>query len=138
MADVHDTVDRLVEHGQEATDETVEAAYEEVGKSRRHSDKHDLSLGRLNLNAAVDLVPDHLRAAAIVYAHDRLDAAGVFDAVDRVVEDADYGRIEIRTKAIRESRTIGTTPGTGGWRRSGSRASAAACSVRRSPICGAT
>jgi hypothetical protein len=99
-ADVHDTVRCLVERGQEATDETVQAAYDEVRKSRRHRDKHDLSLGRLSLNAAVDLVPDHLRAAAIVYAHNHLDRAGVLDAVARIVDDADYGRIDIRPKAI--------------------------------------
>jgi hypothetical protein len=100
---VEDIVSRLVEQGEPADEDTVKAATERVEDRRRHRYKYrDLSLADGDLDAAVDLKADHLRAAAMVYAHDRLDQAGIFDAVDRIIEDADFGRIEIGRRAIED------------------------------------
>ena len=64
-----------------------------------HRKRRDISLADLATDAEVEIVPDHLKAAAVVLSHARHDDAGVFDAVDRIVEDADRGRIAIGQNA---------------------------------------
>jgi hypothetical protein len=102
-AAVEGVVSHLVEQDEPADANTVKAAIEHIEDQRRHRYKYrDFSLADGDLDAAVDLKADHLRAAAMVYAHDRLDQAGIFDAVDQIIEDADFGRIEIGPGAIED------------------------------------
>ena len=90
---------RLIEEGKPANAETVEQAREAVSRKYEHRKRHEISLADLATDAEVEIVPDHLKAAAVVLSHARHDDAGVFDAVDQIVEDADLGRIAIGQNA---------------------------------------
>jgi hypothetical protein len=41
----------------------------------------------------IEIVEDHLRAAAVIYTYEALDDAGLFAAVDEIIEMADNGRV---------------------------------------------
>ena len=70
-----------------------------MSRKYEHRKRHEISLADLATDAEVEIVPDHLKAAAVVLSHARHGDAGVFDAVDQIVEDADLGRIAIGQNA---------------------------------------
>jgi hypothetical protein len=100
IAVIHEVAQRLIEEGKPANAETVEEARQAVSRRRAHRKHRDISLADLATDAEVEIVPDHLKAAAVVWSYARHDDAGVFDALDHIVEDADFGRIAIGHRAV--------------------------------------
>ncbi len=100
IAVIHAVTQQLIEAGLPATAEAVKEAHEAVHRRRAHRKRHDISLADLATDAEIEIVPDHLKAAAVVWSYARHDDAGVFDALARIVEDADLGRIAIGHRAV--------------------------------------
>jgi hypothetical protein len=97
---LHQAVEEFVERGATVDDAAFNDVYEQVCKRQKHLEAKQISLAKVAKAATVDLVDDHVKAAAIVYLHEKLDAAGLFDSVDTILDDADHGRIDIGNKAI--------------------------------------
>jgi hypothetical protein len=100
MREVHATVRELAGHGNQITSDKINEAYAVVSKKQEEEKRCEVSLAGVATDASVTVVPDHVRAGALVWAHARLEYACLFRALDTIIDDADLGQIAIDCDAV--------------------------------------